>query len=226
MDVLDRLTGPATDLLDRVDELLAHAGAPEEHRIWPLLRRVRALPGEAAGTVAALRPGPLAAAGRAVRQPIPAYDDSAAALTAAVNWTGAAAEAYDTRRNALATRLVGVPETLAGRLAATASYADALADWAERSRTSLARTLADVLGSAEAVEVLVGAADELSPAVALAAAEIGARVLATAADVLAAGEELSARYAPELVELSRPVPDGSGLDGGGGRLDGTTRVLG
>jgi hypothetical protein len=57
MDPFDRLAGPAGDLRRRVGESLAAGGAPEGHPIWPLLRRLRALPGEA---LAALRPAPYA----------------------------------------------------------------------------------------------------------------------------------------------------------------------
>jgi len=47
MDLLDRVTGPAADLLARVDDGLLAEGAPAGHPIWPLLRRAGALPGDA-----------------------------------------------------------------------------------------------------------------------------------------------------------------------------------
>lgn len=181
-DPLDHLAGPGTDLLRRVDDLLAVAGAPDDHRIWPLLRALGALPADALGTIVALRPAPLAAAGHAVRTLSEEYDHARANLTTGDPWQGAGAQAYAAHRDALAAYLDGDPESLTGRLAATAAYAEAVDDWVARSRQALARTLADVLGSAEAVTVVTAGTTGDPGAVALAAAEIGARVLATVAE--------------------------------------------
>lgn len=199
MDALDQLAGPAADLLDRVDDLLARAGAPDDHRIWPLLRRLRVLPGDAARVITASRSASLARAGHAVHNLIREYDDAGESLADDDSWRGAAADAFATRRNALADRLTAGPDSLTGRLAATAGYAQAVVDWTADSRTALARTLVGVLISAEAVTVVT--AEAPGDRAARAAAEIGARVLATVVEAYDAGERLLARWTPALAEL-------------------------
>ncbi|HEY8534146.1 MAG TPA: hypothetical protein VIL44_09815 [Micromonospora sp.] len=166
MDHLDHLADAATDLLRRVDDTLVEAGAPEHHPIWPLLRRVRALPGEAAAGIFALRPWELAESGRALRRLENGYDEARAALAAPLPWQGPAAEAYRQHRVSLTAALGSDDEWgLAARLDATASYLDDVARWAESSRIELAATLVEVLTSAEAVTVRVADpfADPLSP---------------------------------------------------------------
>jgi hypothetical protein len=210
MDALDHLTGPAADLLTRVDDLLCRAGAPAGHPVWPLLRRLGALPGDAVAAVAALRAGPLTAAGPTLRDLAHRYADVAAPLTGDDRWQGAAGQAYDAARRGLAAHLDSEADSLTGRLHSTAGYADALADWVDRGRRAVARTLAEVLASAEAVTVTVGRAPTGVPGPALAAAEIAARVLGVVADVHAEGEELLRRWAPELGELPPPRATGGG----------------
>ncbi|PWU49699.1 hypothetical protein DLJ46_08815 [Micromonospora globispora] len=203
MDALDRLAEPGLDLLARVDTLLA-AGAPDGHRLWPLLRRMQVLPGDAVRQFLDLHPAPLATAGDAVRRLVRGYDDASAALSDPVAWSGPAAAAYDEARVALLRHLDEGPESLVGRLESTAGYADALADWVEGSRLALARALADVLGSAEAV-IVHGAAR--SPrgdgsAGALAAAEIAARVLAVLGVAYDGAETLLRQWSPSLAETT------------------------
>lgn len=223
MDALDHLAGPAADLLGRVDDLLAEAGVPAGHPIWPLLGRVRALPGAALDAVVALRPEPLVAAAAALRGLIPAYDDAAAALTVDVAWEGAGAEAFASRRAALSEHLTGGSESLAERLEASAAYLDAVADWVSASRAALARTLAEVLGSAEAVMVVIGPVGPAASASALsrpaAAAQLGARVLATVAELHDRGEALRQQWGGRLVELAFRPPAAAG-----GRFDGVSRI--
>ena len=203
MDVLDRLAEPGLDLLARVDTLLA-AGAPEGHRLWPLLRRMQVLPGDAVRQFLDLHPAPLATAGDAVRRLVRGYDDASAALSDPVAWSGPAAAAYDEARAALLRHLDEGPESLVGRLESTAGYADALADWVQGSRLALARALADVLGSAEAVTVH---ATTRSPggegsAGAVAAAEIAARVLAVLGVAYDGAETLLRQWSPSLAETT------------------------
>lgn len=223
MDPLDHLAGPAADLLGRIDNLLAAAGAPDDHPIWPLLRRVGALPGAVLGEVVALQPAPLAAAGHAVRALVGGYDHARHALTGGDPWQGAGAEAYAAHRDVLAAYLGGDgAESLTGRLDATASYADAVADWMVHTRHAMALTLAEVLGSAEAV-LVVTADRTVGPATAApAAAEIAVRVLATAAAAEERAYAVLHRWAPELTGLPYPAPAGAGT----GRFDTTTRVAG
>ncbi|MET8305254.1 hypothetical protein [Micromonospora sp. NPDC005173] len=214
MDPLDRLAEPGLDLLRRVDTLLA-AGVPEGHRVWPLLRRMQVLPGDAVRGFLDLHPAPLAGAGRAVRRLVRGYDDVCAALTDPVLWSGPAASAYGQEPAALLRHLDEGPESLVGRLESTAGYADALADWVEGSRLALARTLADVLRSAEAVSVVAATATgalprhgPVGPGVAD-AAEIAARVLAVLCVAYDGAETLLRQWAPSLAESAwRPSTDG------------------
>jgi len=211
MDALDRLAEPGLDLLRRVDTLLA-AGAPEGHRVWPLLRRMQVLPGEAVRHFLELQPAPLAAAGRTTRGLIRGYDDACAALTDPVLWSGPAASSYGQARAALLRHLDEGPESLVGRLESTAGYADALADWVEGSRLALARALADVVRSAEAVRVVAATA---APAAgyqgavrpgATEAAEIAARVLAVLSVAYDGAETLLRQWAPSLAESRWRAP--------------------
>ncbi|HEX5594460.1 MAG TPA: hypothetical protein VFX61_00315 [Micromonosporaceae bacterium] len=233
MDALDHLAGPAADLLRRVDDLLAEAGAPDTHRIWPLLHRLRLLPGAAVEAIVALRPGPLPAASAGLRTLIDRYGEAAATLDTEVEWAGGAAELFAAHRAALAEHLTGGPESLAGRLGESLSFLESTGEWISAGRAALARTLAAVLTSAEAVAVVIGpgaappaGAGEFSVAtVALtapaAAAEIGARVLATVAEIHDRGETIRQRWSPDLAEVATfraPPPTVS-------RLDGTTRLV-
>ncbi|MER7418804.1 hypothetical protein ABT346_18815 [Micromonospora peucetia] len=207
MDALDRLAEPGLDLLRRVDTLLA-AGAPEGHRVWPLLRRMQVLPGEAVRSFLDLHPAPLAAAGHTARRLMRGYDDVCATLTDPVLWSGSAASSYGQARAALLRHLDEGPESLVGRLESTAGYADALADWVEGSRLALARALADVLRSAEAVTVVAATAapsggSEHRGAAGpggTEAAEIAARVLAVLCVAYDGAETLLRQWAPSLAE--------------------------
>ncbi|SCE76220.1 hypothetical protein [Micromonospora chokoriensis] len=214
MDALDRLAEPGLDLLRRVDSLIA-AGVPEGHRVWPLLRRMQVLPGDAVRGFLDLHPAPLADAGHAVRRLVRGYDDVSAALTDAALWSGPAATAYGQQRAALLHHLDEGPDSLVGRLESTAGYADALADWVEGSRLALARTLADVLRSAEAVAVVAATASGASPRPGPVgpgvadAAEIAARVLAVLCVAYDGAETLLRQWAPSLAEATwRPPVQG------------------
>ncbi|RKN48438.1 hypothetical protein [Micromonospora endolithica] len=207
MDALDRLAEPGLDLLRRVDTLLA-AGAPDGHRVWPLLRRMQVLPGEAVRGFVDLHPAPLAGAGHAVRRLVRGYDEVSATLTDPVLWSGPAAAAYGQARTALLHHLDEGPESLVGRLESTAGYADALAAWVEGSRLALARALADVLRSAEAVAVVAatsvtvggaGRGSSFTPG-GVEAAEIAARVLAVLCVAYDGAETLLRQWAPSLAE--------------------------
>lgn len=218
MDALDRLAEPGLDLLDRVDRLLA-AGAPDGHRLWPLLRRMQVLPGAAVRGFLDLHPAPLAEAGRAVRRLVPSYDDVCRTLGDPVVWSGPTASAYDQARTALLRHLDEGPESLVGRLESTAGYADALADWVEGSRRTLARALAEVLGSAEAVRVRAADAAQPGGPALLAAADIGHRVLAVLGVAYDGAETLLRQWSPSLTEVTWRGPVV-----GPTRYDTTTRV--
>jgi hypothetical protein len=211
VDPLDHLAGPAADLIARVDRVLGAAGAPEGHRIWSALRALRVLPGEALAVVTALDPTPLRAAGTALRRLVPRYAEAHRRLTVGSGaseeaWRGAAAESFSVGRDALAAYLLDGPDSAADRLDRTAGYAEAIADWVTTTRHDLARTLAEVLGSAEAV--LIRTADDGVPtqATVLAAAEIAARVLSVVAEAYDRAEELRRQWAGRLDEASHPAP--------------------
>jgi hypothetical protein len=204
MDRLDRLMTTAGPLLRRVDDLLAVAGAPPDHRLWPELRRVRLLPGDAARAVTALRPDELGEAAPELRADARAYAVLAASLPAPGEWSGSAAEAYDAARQRAAAHLSGGPDSLDERLQATADLADGLVTWMRSARDALAGVLAEVLTSTEAV-TLAGAEVELATAREQdAAAEVAAQVLQAVAESYETGEELlytSRRLAEPLTAL-------------------------
>jgi hypothetical protein len=192
MDSLDRVVATAGPLLRRVDEVLGAAGAPAGHRVWPLLRRVRVLTADAVYAVAALRPAALADAVPELRSHAHAYTEVAASLPGPGDWTGEAADSYEAVRHRLAGHLDG---ELVDRLHATARLADDLTHWMQGCRTALAITLAEVLGSAEAVllvgtTTIGGTRSVPGPDVVAAAAEVAARILGTVADGRDRGAEL------------------------------------
>ncbi|MEV0810279.1 hypothetical protein [Micromonospora sp. NPDC050200] len=219
MDALDRLAEPGLNLFRRVDRLLA-AGAPEGHRLWPLLRRMQVLPGDALRAFLDLHPAPLATAGHDVRRLVRGYDDACAALTDPGLWSGPAASAYDEARSALLRHLDEGPESLVGRIESTAGYADALAHWVEGSRLAVARVLAEVLSSTEAVRVLAATAPGRESATgAHAAAEIATRVLSVLGVAYDGAETLLRQWSPSLAESTWRAPTGGPV-----RYDTTTRV--
>jgi uncharacterized protein YukE len=180
MDALDEVMDTAGPLLRRVDELLSGLGAPPDHEVWTEMRRVRLLPGDAAQAVAALRTGELEQAAPELRADARGYAGIAEALPPPGVWTGDAADAYDAARRRTAEHLSGTADSLDERLEATADLADALVEWMDQTRSDLARTLAHVLGSAEALSLSSGAAiDPAATGEVIAAAEVGRRVLQT-----------------------------------------------
>lgn len=227
MDALDRLATPAADLLARVDSALALAGAPDDHPVWPLLRRMRALPGEAFTAFAAVSPAALAAAGAVLRQVCAQYARPGATGPAEPAWRGAGADSFAAQWHALRTHLdVGLAE----RLRSTVSYVDAVEDWTRDTRGALARTLVVVLTSAEAVSVrTAGSAVErnwpasgaVPPEVARAAADIAARVLETLAEAYDRGEALLGEWAGRLDEVAYLAPAAAAPGG----LEATTEVF-
>jgi hypothetical protein len=183
MDSLDDVMETAGPLLRRVDELLSGIGAPPDHDVWMEMRRVRLLPGDAAHAVAALRTSDLEEAAPELRADARGYAGIAEALPPPGAWTGDAAEAYDAARRRTAEHLSGGTDSLGERLEASADLADALIDWMGQARADLARTLAQVLGSAEALSLSSGSAiDPAATREAMAAADAGCRILQTVAE--------------------------------------------
>ena len=226
MDALARLEPIARPLLRQIDEALETLGAPPAHEVWSLLRQVGATPADAVTAFADLigadsLGGGLRAAAGTLRELAEQY--AAVAIPAGVPWAGGAGEAYSARAAALASYLHGDDDdTMAGRLATTASYVDDVADWQARSRDRIARALADVLSSAQAVTLRMQSASGSGSGGGRveAAADVGAHVLAAAADVLADGRDVHRAWADRLDELPFRGP----LDAGPGRFDTAIRL--
>jgi hypothetical protein len=225
MDALDRLEPVARPLLRQVDNALATLGAPTDHAVWGLLRRLGTTPADAVTYFADLRPDRLRETAGGLRAQVEAY--VAGLIPTSPPWEGGAAEIYTAQARGLEAHLRGTDgatsEGMVGRLRDTASFVDAVAAWQQDGRDRMARTLADVLTSTQAVavrshpslglglaEVLrdsAGAAggSGLARAV-LAAAEIGVAVLGVAEDAVATGTDVHRAWASNLIELPyRPV---------------------
>jgi uncharacterized protein YukE len=201
MDRLDHLLDTASPLLDLIDRVLSTVGAPEGHPVWPELRRVRLLPGDAARAVGALYPEAILDAVPELRADAQAYAAVADALPLAGAWEGEAADAYEQARRRTAEHLNGGPDSLGHRMAATADLADALTNWMARARGDLAAILVAVLASTEAVALTT--ADSLPPdEEARLAADLAAPVLRTVADSYDRGETLI----DESVALQNALP--------------------
>jgi hypothetical protein len=183
MDSLDLIAGPAGPLLRRVDEVLSVAGAPGDHGVWRELRRVRLLPGDAVQAVTALRSKDLVDAPPELRAGARTYAALAESLPGPEGWSGDAADAYEVARRRLADHVSGEADGLDERLEATADLAEALVDWLDQTRGDLAGTLADVLGSAQALALSSGTpAVPSDPAEIQAAADVAERILHTVAE--------------------------------------------
>jgi len=197
-DALAKLAPVARPLLEQGDTLLATHGAPPGHEIWRLLGALGVTPAALVATVAELEPDRLRAAAARVREQERAY--GRLGLPRPRAWEGAAARQYAAVAQSLTAHVSG-DDGLANRLAATASYVDTWAEWQQRLRDELARALAGVMSSADAVAVLVAPAQAdpaaLTAAVA-AAARIGAALLRVAhelaqecRDIVAAPSEMT-----------------------------------
>jgi hypothetical protein len=202
MDLLDRVYPVAAPLLSTVDSALVASGAPPGHPVWPLLRRLGALPGELVAHLAGTPADGLTGASDAVRSYAEAYEHRVDEVPMPAAWRGPAAEAYGAAWSGLSAYLAGGPDTLIGRLTDTASYLDDLTAWLARARRALAGTVAECLGSAEALALRASGTGSGGRPDAVAAATIGAHILATAAEILDDGRALQDRWSGRLVELT------------------------
>ncbi|MEU4238853.1 hypothetical protein [Actinoplanes sp. NPDC026619] len=202
MDRLDEMLSVCGPLLDRVDDLLETSGAPEGHEVWRELRRVRLLPGPAVRAVAELRPAAFDDTVAELRSEARACAEAADELPSPGDWTGAAAEAYDTTRRRVADRLSGDDESLDERLEATADLAEALTDWMTKSRLDLAVALATALGSGEALTLAAAPGSPPAESETDAAAAVATHVLRTIADNYADADDLLQGSAG----LAEPLP--------------------
>jgi hypothetical protein len=185
MDALDLVLAPARDLLGRVDAALMSTGAPADHAIWPLLRRVGSLPGDALEFTAGLDVAALDAAAHEVR----AHADRYAELGTHIEideWTGLAAATFAAHSRRLYDHLCA-EDGLAGRLLATAAHFARLAAWGAELRREVAFAIVEALTSIEAVTLH---RDRPGTEAALAAATIGMAVLAPVATAVPDAEAL------------------------------------
>jgi hypothetical protein len=210
-DALDHLATAAAPLLHRVDVALAEAGAPGDDPLWPLLRRVRALPSAAVAAVVAWRPAPLEAGGAPLRMLAHRCREALDPVPREVAWEGASAEAYAMRWSSLNAHVSGPDsDSVAERLEQTAAYLGETAEWISRSRLAVAHGVADVLGSAEAVALVTG----LEPA-GPAAARIAEHVLAPVAMAWEEGQRLWERWRGRLDESLYRTPADVAVRGSG-----------
>jgi hypothetical protein len=206
MDALDMVLAPGRDLLGRVDAALAAAGAPSGALIWPLLRRVGALPGDALEFAAGLDPAPLRSAAEELWARSAEFLDERRAVDRAVAerpWEGSGADAFGSVWRALAQHIGDAPAadqaSLAGRLAALATYVDNVASWSVTLRERLAMAVADALTSNEAVVLRSAPPD--STTASGAAAAVGATVLEPVAEAMRDGADLHDEWSSRLAEL-------------------------
>jgi hypothetical protein len=222
MDALARIEPVARPLLRDVDTALAALGAPAEHSIWALLRRSGATPADAVAHFAGVDASPLRSAAAALREQVTVYQLTSVA--AQVPWRGSTGDVYAAQASALNEHLRGDrDESMAARLDATASYVEELAAWVDQSRRELAAALADVITSAQAVTLgrsgpapapasalaasaPAPASTDLRPDAVLAAADIGAYVLAAVAEAVDHGHALNSRWGSRLSELQFRAP--------------------
>jgi hypothetical protein len=199
MDLLDRVYPVASDLLARVEQALLTLGAPPSHPIWTVMRTVGATPSDAVAHLVTLDAGQLTDAARAVTGSMSEWHDIVAGLPRSIDSQGVAAEAYTNAWPGIAAHL----DDLAGGLDDASAFLRATADWIARSRRSLAGTLASCLGSREALTLRSAAMTGTDHETILAAAGIGAQVLAIVAHCLDDGWQVRDRYTSILAEADR-----------------------
>jgi hypothetical protein len=199
--------------------------------VWTLLRTLGTTPADAVTYFADVQPGAVAQAAAALRAQAEAYEGLE--LPRELDWTGAAADAYRVQASALAAHLgPAIPgDGMVGRASATAAFLQDTADWMAEARDRVARALAQVLGSTQAVTVRTGpalgsglegltrAAEGVPARSVLAAADIGAFILDAAAEAWADGRAVLERWSGELTEVvfRAPAPPS-------GRTDATVRL--
>ncbi len=208
MDALARVGPVARPLLDRVDAILADLGAPPDHEVWAALRRLGATPGQAAAFIDGLNPEPLWAAASMLHRRASRCGELV--VGEPVGWSGPAGERFAAVVRTLDAQLnPDSPDTVVGRIIATASFVDDVARWCVDARSRLARTLAEVLVCAQTVTVwshpngtLVGSRQRADgAAVARAAADIAWHVLDDVGVSWLEGERLVRRWDSRIAGL-------------------------
>jgi hypothetical protein len=220
MDALARVAPIARPLLRDVDDVLATLGAPAEHPVWALLRRLRTTPADAVTFFVDLTPERLRLPASTLRELAMIYDN--ATIPHVLPWENSVADLYTASATAFDrhVRSSDGVHSLAGRLRATASYVDGVAGWCQRSRDNLARTVAQAMTSSQAVTVrsfptvgrglaemmrVADSSGDLAGAV-TAAADIGAAILGVAEDAAVAAHSVHHDTAGSLAELVFRAP--------------------
>lgn len=160
MDALARLQPGTAGLLDRVDDTLARWGAPDGHPVWSLLRRTGALPGDAVAGLAAWPVQHWTEQADELRGQAEAVLRTAGGLAALPGWEGRAGEAFAGSLHASRREAA----QLAARLGADAEHRDELARIVTDGRLRVARVLARVTSSTEAVALVTGCRPDGRPA--------------------------------------------------------------
>jgi hypothetical protein len=212
MDALERLFRVATGLLGQVDRTLLQQGAPANHPVWALLREVGALPGEAIEALVEWRADSWLElrAGLAVERD--RYERALELLRRPVSWEGFAGQAAGAQQGAL-TRAT---EEAADRLARTDLHLSEQEQWLSSSRDLVARALARVMSSTDAVTLVTGmdgtTAVVTSGPVGLdatvaarSAAEIGVTLLTALAECWRDAQLLEGQWTAEFAELATPL---------------------
>ena len=195
MDALAQLAPVAAPLLRDVDQALLTLGAPPAHPVWRVLGRVGASPADVVAFVADLEPARLRAAATALREQAAAYEQTS--IPSDAPWEGETARFYTTAAAAARDHLAGESASLTTRLRRQASYVERFAEWQQALRDALARALAQVMTSSQAVTlrsraVRPGEIDGFATTV-QAAADIAVVLLGVAEDAAAAGRAVVGR---------------------------------
>jgi hypothetical protein len=197
MDLLDRVLGPASDLLTRVDDSLLRHGAPPGHPVWTALQRVGALPSAAVAHVASLDPVGIRAGAHPIQPLSGRVRQEIAAGPVALDSRGVGPDRFMARWTDLSAQVAGDNRPGRGsftdRLDATVTLLEDVADWATTARRDLAGELGACLGSAEAVQVRSASGGPTRES-AQAAADIAERVLDAVGRGLDDGWQVYARW--------------------------------
>lgn len=152
MDALTRLHHSSAGLLARVDGCLARWGAPEGHPVWPLLRRTGALPGDAVAGLNGWSAAPWLEHKDLLRMHLSEAHELGEGLARVPAWDGRAGDAFAAARDRVSRELTQWSD----RMLAEAAFHEDLAFTLAEGKARVARALAEVASSAEAVVLVTG----------------------------------------------------------------------
>ncbi|MEV0454737.1 hypothetical protein [Catellatospora methionotrophica] len=152
MDALTHLHHSTSGLLARVDGCLVRWGAPEGHPVWALLRRTGALPGDAVAGLIGWPVAPWLEQKDRLRLQLSEVEEIGEQLGRVPAWDGRAGDAFAASRDRVSREF----EQWAERLRADVTFHEELVTALGDGRARVARRLAQVAGSAEAVVLVIG----------------------------------------------------------------------